>query len=57
MAIDEKSREKRALFDVDEDRKSEIERLEKTIRNLENTLEEMKNREASLIVSALIDRI
>lgn len=55
MTIDEKSREERALYDVEEERKSEIDRLLKTIRHLENTLEEMENKEASLIVSSLLD--
>ncbi|EFO26060.2 hypothetical protein LOAG_02423 [Loa loa] len=49
MTIDEKNREERTLFNVEEERKSEIDRLLKTIRHLENTLEEMENKEASLI--------
>uniref|UniRef100_A0A915PS83 Uncharacterized protein n=1 Tax=Setaria digitata TaxID=48799 RepID=A0A915PS83_9BILA len=49
ITANEKSREERALFDVEGERKSEIERLLKTIRHLENTIEEMENKEASLI--------
>ncbi|VDO56411.1 unnamed protein product [Onchocerca flexuosa] len=53
ITMDEKSREDRMLSDVEKERKSEIDRLMKTIRHLENTIEEMENKETSLIVSAL----
>lgn len=51
MTIDEKNREERMLFDVEEQQKNEIDRLLKTIQHLENILKDMKNKEASLIVS------
>uniref|UniRef100_A0A7I4KH55 Uncharacterized protein n=1 Tax=Brugia malayi TaxID=6279 RepID=A0A7I4KH55_BRUMA len=49
MTIDERNRDERVLFDVEEEKKNEIDRLLKTIRHLENTLKEMENKEASLI--------
>ncbi|KAM3729185.1 Laminin-like protein [Dirofilaria immitis] len=49
IRIDEKSREDRALVDVEEERKNEIDRLLKTIRYLENTIKEMENKETSMI--------
>ncbi|KAL3989818.1 hypothetical protein ACH3XW_29155 [Acanthocheilonema viteae] len=49
MTINEKNREEKALFDAEEERKNEIDRLLKTIRHLENILKEMENKEASLI--------
>uniref|UniRef100_A0A1I8F210 Uncharacterized protein n=1 Tax=Wuchereria bancrofti TaxID=6293 RepID=A0A1I8F210_WUCBA len=49
MTIDEKNRDERALLDVEEEKKNEVDRLLKTIRHLENTLKEMENKEASLI--------
>ncbi|VDK81735.1 unnamed protein product [Litomosoides sigmodontis] len=49
ITIDEKNREERILFDVEEEQKNEIDRLLKTIQHLENMLKDMKNKEASLI--------
>uniref|UniRef100_A0A0R3RG12 IF rod domain-containing protein n=1 Tax=Elaeophora elaphi TaxID=1147741 RepID=A0A0R3RG12_9BILA len=54
MTIDEKTRDEKTLFDVEEGWKNEIDRLLTTIRNLEHSLKEMENKEASLIVSAKI---
>lgn len=50
MTIDGKNREEKILFDVEKQRKSEIDRLLKTIRHLENMLKEMENKETLLIV-------
>ncbi|CAG9537640.1 unnamed protein product [Cercopithifilaria johnstoni] len=49
MTIDEKSRGERALFNVEEERKNETNRLLNTIRHFENMLKEMENKETSLI--------
>lgn len=49
MKMDENNREQKALFDLEGGRKNDVDKLLKTIRRLENTVEEMKNKEASLI--------